>query len=430
MFRRQKKRMCLVHVNGIAIVSKQYDCRNLDSVWDELLSDYRKGLETNKKEASGCQWVPVATVQGFSFGLISTNMLKEAKTKPEEAAWEEHLMADPDDVTEEAHLSAQASLRDDWRGGLIRIRSPTRDISNRGTCNINLVSSLSPARNFYSKGISSISTNVPKMHQKLLSRKAACNIHGQDSSYFLGCQEYEKNPYDPITNPNGIIQMGLAENQLSLDLVETWLENHPEAAGFKRDGVSILRELALFQDYHGLPAFKSELAKYMERVRGNKVTFQPNKLVLTAGATSANETLMFCLAEPGEAFLLPTPYYPGFDRDLKWRTGAEIVPIHCSISNKFQITKAALEAAYQQARKQRLRVKGVLITNPSNPLGTTMTRHELNTLLDFVLAKDIHLISDEIYSGTNFDTPGPSSQPVKAILDQMGTPVIVFRSQV
>ncbi|RRT83374.1 hypothetical protein B296_00000624 [Ensete ventricosum] len=163
------------------------------------------------------------------------------------------------------------------------------------------------------------------------------------------------------------------------------------------------------------------LADFMGELRGNKVKFEPHKLVLSAGSTSANETLMFCLAEPGEAFLLPTPYYPGyisitithcsstlstFDRDLKWRTGAEIVPIHCSSSNGFRVTKAALEKAYQGARKRNLRVKGVLVTNPSNPLGTTMTRYELDNLIDFVVAKDIHLISDEIYSGTSFDAPG------------------------
>lgn len=50
----------------------------------------------------------------------------------------------------------------------------------------------------------------------------------------------------------------------------------------------------------------------MAEIRGNKVSFDPNNLVLTAGATSANETLIFCLADPGEAFLLPTPYYPGY----------------------------------------------------------------------------------------------------------------------
>ncbi|KAI3958842.1 hypothetical protein MKX01_023518 [Papaver californicum] len=240
----------------------------------------------------------------------------------------------------------------------------------------------------------------------LLSRKAACNTHGQDSSYFLGWQEYEKNPYDEDKNPNGIIQMGLAENQLSFDLLESWLAKNPEPAAFKRDGESVFRELALFQDYHGLPAFKKSMVDFMSEIRGNRVSFNPDNLVLTAGSTPANETLMFCLANPGEAFLLPAPYYPGFDRDLKWRTGVEIVPIQCSSSNKFQITESALEEAYKLAHKQNLKVKGVLITNPSNPLGTTTTREELNLLVNFVDDKNIHIISDEIYSGTVFDSPG------------------------
>ncbi|MBA0652329.1 hypothetical protein Goklo_019596, partial [Gossypium klotzschianum] len=245
-----------------------------------------------------------------------------------------------------------------------------------------------------------------KLIMGLLSRKVTCNSHGQDSSYFLGWQEYEKNPYHEVNNPQGIIQMGLAENQLSFDLPESWLAKNADAAGFKRDGQSIFQELALFQDYHGLPAFKKALVDFMAEIRGNKVTFDPNHIVLTAGATSANETLMFCLAEQGDAFLLPTPYYPGFDRDLKWRTGVEIVPIQCTSSNRFQITAPALEEAYQQAQRKNLRVKGVLVTNPSNPLGTTMRRDELDLLINFITDKEIHLISDEIYSGTVFSSPG------------------------
>ena len=99
--------------------------------------------------------------------------------------------------------------------------------------------------------------------------------------------------------------------QLSFDLLESWLAKNPDAARFKSDGESIFRQLALFQDYHGLPAFKKAFVEFMAEIRGTKVSFDPSHLVLTAGATSANETLMFCLAEPGEAFLLPTPYYPG-----------------------------------------------------------------------------------------------------------------------
>ncbi|KAK9066974.1 hypothetical protein SSX86_014298 [Deinandra increscens subsp. villosa] len=243
----------------------------------------------------------------------------------------------------------------------------------------------------------------------LSSKVTDCNAHGQDSTYFLGWEEYEKNPYDSVDNPNGIIQMGLAENQLSFDILQSWLDNNPDATGFKKNGQSIFKQLALFQDYNGLPSFKSALVNFMSEIRGNAVTFDPNNLVLTAGATSANETLMFCIANPGDAFLVPTPYYPGFDRDLKWRTGAQIVPIHCSSSNSFRITKSALEDAYQKAQKQDLKVKGILVTNPSNPLGTSLNSHELDLLVNFVSTRNMHLVSDEVYSGTVYSSPNFTS---------------------
>ncbi|KAL9229860.1 hypothetical protein vseg_005281 [Gypsophila vaccaria] len=243
---------------------------------------------------------------------------------------------------------------------------------------------------------------------KTLSKLATSNTHGQDSSYFLGWEEYQKNPYNESTNCDGMIQMGLAENQLCFDLLESWLEKNPDPSSFMKKGHSIFKDLALFQDYHGLPEFKKALVKYMSKLRGNKVTFDPTKLVLTAGATSANETLIFCLADPGEAILIPTPYYPGFDRDLKWRTGAEIVGIECTSFNGFRITKSALEAAYNSANKRGLKVKSILVTNPNNPLGTTLSNDEINLLLTFISTyENVHLISDEIYAGTVFDTTQP-----------------------
>jgi aspartate/methionine/tyrosine aminotransferase len=54
------------------------------------------------------------------------------------------------------------------------------------------------------------------------------------------------------------------------------------------------------------------VAKFMEKVRGNRVRFDPDRIVMSGGATGAHETLAFCLADPGEAFLVPTPYYPGY----------------------------------------------------------------------------------------------------------------------
>jgi 1-aminocyclopropane-1-carboxylate synthase len=99
------------------------------------------------------------------------------------------------------------------------------------------------------------------------------------------------------------------------------------------------------------------------------------------------------------------PFLCRFDRDLRWRTGVNIVPVHCDSANGFQVTVPALEAAYERAAAAGTRVAGVLLTNPSNPLGTTVKRSALEGVLDFVARRNIHLISDEIYSGSVFAAP-------------------------
>lgn len=50
----------------------------------------------------------------------------------------------------------------------------------------------------------------------------------------------------------------------------------------------------------------------MGRVRGDRVTFDPDRIVMGGGATGASELIMFCLADPGDAFLVPSPYYPAY----------------------------------------------------------------------------------------------------------------------
>ena len=110
-------------------------------------------------------------------------------------------------------------------------------------------------------------------------------------------------------------------------------------------------------------------------------------------------------ASISKAWLKESFCFCSFDRDLKWRTGVELIPVHCSSDNDFQITVPALEAAYQQASARNIKVKGLLVTNPSNPLGTTMEATTLRNLLAFVSEKNIHLVCDEIYSGSVFSSP-------------------------
>lgn len=49
----------------------------------------------------------------------------------------------------------------------------------------------------------------------------------------------------------------------------------------------------------------------MDDIFGGGVHFNADQMVVTTGATAAIELLAFCLADPGDAFLVPAPCYPG-----------------------------------------------------------------------------------------------------------------------
>ncbi|KAE8703666.1 1-aminocyclopropane-1-carboxylate synthase [Hibiscus syriacus] len=241
--------------------------------------------------------------------------------------------------------------------------------------------------------------------KNLLSKIATNDGHGENSPYFDGWKAYDSNPFHPARNPHGVIQMGLAENKLCSDLMKKWILENPHASICTAQGVDKFNDIAIFQDYHCLKEFREAVAKFMGRVGGNKVTFDANRIVMSGGATGANETVMFCLADPGDAFLVPSPYYAGFARDLRWRTRIEIIPVDCKSSNHFRITREALEYAYEKAQTWNINVKGVIVANPSNPLGTVLDRDTMRNIVSFVNEKTIHLVCDEIYAATVFSSP-------------------------
>lgn len=138
-------------------------------------------------------------------------------------------------------------------------------------------------------------TSSIRQKQQLLSKIATNDGHGENSSYFDGWKAYDSDPFHPTRNPNGVIQMGLAENQvfsildssilqkkdsifdslltyifldiyffffgsflqLSFDLIRQWVKNNPEASICTAEGIHNFQEIAIFQDYHGLPEFRN-----------------------------------------------------------------------------------------------------------------------------------------------------------------------------
>ena len=65
--------------------------------------------------------------------------------------------------------------------------------------------------------------------------------------------------------------------------------------------------------------------------------------------------------------------------------------------NRFVLTAEALDAAWTP------KTKALILNTPWNPVGTVLTRAELEAIADFCVRRNVALLSDEIYETLLFD---------------------------
>ncbi|MBV8722508.1 MAG: aminotransferase class I/II-fold pyridoxal phosphate-dependent enzyme [Candidatus Eremiobacteraeota bacterium] len=111
---------------------------------------------------------------------------------------------------------------------------------------------------------------------------------------------------------------------------------------------------------------------------------------VVAGASEALLVLFWLAAESGANVVLPEPGFPTFSA-LPESLGLETRHYRIRRENGFAIDLAEIEALTDSNTKL------VLVNNPHNPTGTTLTDAELDELHAFTSSRDVMLVSDEVY---------------------------------
>lgn len=203
------------------------------------------------------------------------------------------------------------------------------------------------------------------------------------------------NMYDKDTNPGGLINMGTAESHLVNREVCDLLR---KAA----DRMDLTGYNLHYNKFEGSDEFRSAIAAHWQKVifgADSDVVLTKDNVATCAGCTVALETLATLLAEPGDVFLIPAPYYSSFVDDINERAGVIAVDVPCDET----LDRNAFEAAYERVTAGGRRVRAVLFSSPNNPIGIVYKEDAVRHVIDYAMAHDLEIISDEIYAQTVFD---------------------------
>lgn len=143
----------------------------------------------------------------------------------------------------------------------------------------------------------------------------------------------------------------------------------------------------------GIPELRAAIAGHYRDRHG--IGIEPERIIVTAGASGALLLALGILIDPGDEVLLADPGYPcnrHFVRAFEGR--ARLLPV--TAATAYQPTAEQAAAAWSP------HTRALLVATPANPTGTLLTLPQLAALRQAVRERGGTLIVDEIYHGLTY----------------------------
>jgi len=150
----------------------------------------------------------------------------------------------------------------------------------------------------------------------------------------------------------------------------------------------------------GIPALRTAIARFYGERYG--IDVDPQRVIVTAGASGAFVITLGALIEPGDEVLMPDPCYPCNRHFVRLFEGvARTVPV--DERTHYQLGLAQVRENWGP------RTRGVLLASPSNPTGTIVPTDTLAAIVDWVHGRGGFVLVDEIYHELVYGDPLPTA---------------------
>lgn len=158
------------------------------------------------------------------------------------------------------------------------------------------------------------------------------------------------------------------------------------------------RDLVLYPDPQGLPAFREFIAEKVQRERGMRV--HPDQVLVTGGSGPAIALFVQLVTNPGDTLLTESFTYLG-TLSIMRSLGAKIVGVD---ADKEGMRPDSLDETIQRLNRQGVRPK-LIYTIPTfqNPMGTDMGVQRRKAILAVAQKHGIPIYEDDAYEDLRFE---------------------------
>ncbi|MDD5108933.1 MAG: pyridoxal phosphate-dependent aminotransferase [Candidatus Omnitrophica bacterium] len=144
----------------------------------------------------------------------------------------------------------------------------------------------------------------------------------------------------------------------------------------------------------GIPELKKLICQKFKK--DNSLEYAPDQIIVSNGAKHSIFNALMVLLNRGDEALIPLPYWVSYPEMVNL-CEANVRFIKTISANNFKISAADL------SKHITAKTKILILNSPSNPTGSVYDRQDLEAIAKICVAKNIFVISDEIYEKITFD---------------------------